>query len=373
MKSRSPHGPPVPQPRWPHIAGSEPWPAGPTGRSLVRRPRWLLGAVLTALAVGVIVTILDFSQFLPTKPESNLLNAVAAFALSVALAAVVLRFAGRSRPVWALVLLAQVLSSLAVVVVELVDVIGGTGRVPGWTYTLHLLAHPVQILALLLLVKRRAQGDRAAWLDAALLALTTYALVRGLLLDLPPNPRAGPLAALLGPFPTVAGIAVVAVMVRILLTVRDVTLLLLLAAAIASAAADVGNNIAARTVPFHHNGWVDAVWMAGYALTLAAALHPRASRICNEQPPDAGGLGTLRIVALAIGALLIPSLLVLAITMEWTTKFTAWAWMSVAAMAIVLVRLWLVVQALQTQTRYLAVQARTDALTGLANRRSTLR
>jgi diguanylate cyclase (GGDEF)-like protein len=112
------------------------------------------------------------------------------------------------------------------------------------------------------------------------------------------------------------------------------------------------------------------MWMAGFTLTLAAALHPRATRIANEQPPDAGGLGTLRIVALTIGALLIPSLLVLAITMQWTTKFTAWAWMSVAAMAIVLVRLWLVVQALQTQTRYLAVQARTDALTGLANRRT---
>ena len=121
----------------------------------------------------------------------------------------------------------------------------------------------------------------------------------------------------------------------------------------------------------HHNGLVSALWMASFTLTLAAALHPRASRITNEQPPDAGGLGTLRIVALAIGALLIPGMLLLSISLgQSTNMLRPWAWMSVAAMAIVLVRLWLVVQALQVQTRYLAVQARTDALTGLANRRT---
>jgi diguanylate cyclase (GGDEF)-like protein len=229
----------------------------------------------------------------------------------------------------------------------------------------------VQILALLLLVTRRGQGDRAAWLDASLLALTVYAVVWGLVLDLAPSSNAGPLAVFLGPFPTVAGIVIVAVMLRVVLvTGRDGALLLLLAAMSAAAAADVGNNVAARTVPFENYGWVDALWMAGFTLTLAAALHPRASRITNEQPPDAGRLGTLRIVALAIGALLIPSMLLLAITVGATRMLIPWACMSVAAMAIVLVRLWLVVQALQTQTRYLAVQARTDALTGLANRRT---
>ena len=200
------------------------------------------------------------------------------------------------------------------IVVEVVDTIGAV-PVPGWAYTLHLLAHPVQVLALLLLVKRRGQGDRAAWLDAALLALTVFALVWGLVLDLGHSAQAGPLAVFLGPFPTAAGIAIVAVMLRVVLvTGRDGALLLLLAAMVAAAAADIGNNIAARTIPVQLDGWVDAMWMAGFTLTLAAALHPRASRITNEQPPDAGGLGTLRIVALAIGALLIPSLLVLAIT-----------------------------------------------------------
>jgi diguanylate cyclase (GGDEF)-like protein len=268
-------------------------------------------------------------------------------------------------------LLAQALSTLAVVVVEVLDAIGPTKGVPGWAYSLHLLAHPVQILALLLLVKRRGQGDRDAWLDASLLALTVYALVWGLMLDLSPTSRTGQLAYFLGPFPTAAGIVIVAVMLRVVLvTGRDGALLLLLAAMVYAAAADVGNNIAARSVPFEHYGWVDALWMAGFTLTLASALHSRASRITNEQPPDVGGLGTLRIMALAIGALLIPSMLLLAIIVGATSMLVPWACMSVAAMAIVLVRLWLVVQALQIQTRYLEVQARTDALTGLANRRT---
>ena len=230
--------------------------------------------------------------------------------VTVALGAVVFRFAGRARPVWALIWLAQCLSGLAVVVVEIVDATRGSDPVPGWAHTQHLLAHPVQILALLLLVKRRGQGDRAAWLDAALLALTAYAAVWGLVLDLVPSQKAGPLAVFMGPFPTVAGIVIVAVMLRVVLvTGRDGALLLLLAAVLAAAAADIGNNIAARTIPLQLDGWVNAMWMAGFTLTLAAALHPRASRITNEQPPDAGGLGTLRIVALTIGALLIPSLL----------------------------------------------------------------
>jgi len=371
MNERSPQRRPPPQPTWPHIAGSEPWPAEPTGRAMSRRPSWLLGVVVVVVGVGGVVTALDLTPSWTSTSLSNLVNAIAAVALSVALGAVVFRFAGRSRPVWALVLLAQVLSSLAVVVVDILDATWGWAGVPGSAFTLHLLAHPVQILALLLLVKRRAQGDRAAWLDASLLALTVYALVWGLLLDLAPTPRTGQLAFFLGPFPTVAGIVIVAVMLRVVLvTGRDGALLLLLGAMVAAAAADVGNNIAARSVPFEHYGWVDALWMAGFTLTLAAALHPRASRITNEQPPDAGGLNTLRIVALAVGALLIPSMLLLAITAGVTSMLVPWACMSVAAMAIVLVRLWLVVQALQIQTRYLEVQARTDALTGLANRRT---
>ncbi len=371
MNDRPPHRTPPRQARWPHIAGSEPWPAGATGRVQSRRPPWLLGMVVAVVAIGAVVSVLDLAQSWVVRPLYDYANAVAAIAVTGALGAVVFRFAGRARPVWALIWLAQCLSSLAVVVVEIADATRGSAPVPGWAHTQHLLAHPVQILALFLLVKRRGQGDRAAWLDAALLALTAYAAVWGLVLDLAPSENAGPLAVFMGPFPTVAGIVIVAVMLRVVLvTGRDGALLLLLAAVLASAAADIGNNIAARTVPLQLDGWVNAMWMAGFTLTLAAALHPRATRIANEQPPDAGGLGTLRIVALTIGALLIPSLLVLAITMQWTTKFTAWAWMSVAAMAIVLVRLWLVVQALQTQTRYLAVQARTDALTGLANRRT---
>jgi diguanylate cyclase (GGDEF)-like protein len=327
--------------------------------------------VIAVVALGAVVTTLNLAQSWVAQPLNEYANAIAALALTVALGTGVFRFAGRSRPVWMLILLGQCLSSLAVIVVEIVDAIGDTAPVPGWAYTLHLLAHQVQVLALLLLVRRRGQGDRAAWLDAALLALTAFALVWGLVLDLTDSANAGPLAVLLGPFPTAAGIAIVAVMLRVVLvTGRDGALLLLLAAVVTVAAADIGNNIAARTIPVRLDGWVDAMWIASFSLTLAAALHPRASRITNEQPSDTGGLGTVRIVALAVGALLIPSLLVLAITVQWTTKFTVWAWMSVVAMAIVLVRLWLAVQALQVQTRYLAVQARTDALTGLANRRT---
>ena len=372
MNERSPHRAAPPPATWPHIPGSEPWPVGPTCQLLGRRPPWLLGVVVAVVALGGVVTVLDVLPPRTTTTAFNLLNAFGAVALSVALGTVVFRFAGRARPVWALILLAQSLSSLAVVVVEVVDATRTSGPVPGWAYTLHLLAHPVQILALLLLVQRRAQGDRAAWLDASLLALTAYALVWWLKLDFVPGPKAGALAGFMGPFPSVAGIVIVAVMLRVVLvTGRDGALLLLLAAMVAAAAADVGNNIAARTVPAEHDGWVSALWMAGFTLTLAAALHPRAARITNEQPPDAGGLGTLRIVALAIGALLIPSMLLWSISLGTTTTMLGpWAWMSVAAMAIVLVRLWLVVQALQVQTRYLAVQARTDALTGLANRRT---
>ncbi len=363
--------PPPGRATWPHLAGAEPWPVGRTGRVRRRGPRSLRGIIVAIVVLGGVVTVLDLALSWVAKPLHNYANAIVAVAVTVALGAVVLRFTGRARPVWAMILLAQCLSGLAVVIVEIVDATRGAAPVPGWAYTLHLLAHPVQILALFVLVKRRGQGDRAAWLDAALLALTAYALVWGLALDLADSPNAGPLAVLLGPFPTAAGIIIVAVMLRVVLvTGRDGALLMLLAAALATAVADVGNNIAARTIPVELDGWVDATWMGGFTLTLAAALHPRASRITNEQPPDAGGLGTLRIVALAIGALLIPSLLVLAITLQRTSKFSPWAWMSVIAMAIVLVRLWLVVQALQTQTRYLAVQARTDALTGLANRRT---
>jgi len=121
MNERSPHRAAPPPATWPHIPGAEPWPVGPTGRLLGRRPPWLLGVVVAVVALGGVVTVLDVLPPRTMTTTFNLLNAFGAIALSVALGTVVFRFAGRACPVWALILLAQSLSSLALVVVEVVD------------------------------------------------------------------------------------------------------------------------------------------------------------------------------------------------------------------------------------------------------------
>ncbi len=111
-------------------------------------------------------------------------------------------------------------------------------------------------------------------------------------------------------------------------------------------------------------------WLLGYVLWAAAALHPSMATLSREDRSDATHLTTARVVGVTLAAMAPAVTLVLlelrgqriqvwAIVLSWVVLFS-----------LVMLRVVGLIRRIEQQRETLARVARTDALTGLPNRRS---
>ncbi|WP_337061363.1 GGDEF domain-containing protein [Kineococcus sp. G2] len=237
----------------------------------------------------------------------------------------------------------------------------------------YLLAYPLLAAGLWRFVRARADGrDRDGLIDSAIFTvgvglLMWVFLVQPALGDV----EATPLARVVAAAYPVGDVLLLAVLVRLLTTggARTAAFGLLAAGGALSLLADCAFQLLSL------NGGdgarvLDGAWLIAYTCYAAAALHPSMRRMTDPQPRTGVAVGRARLVALTAASLLSPATQVLQLALG--LRLTGWA-VALSSVALFLLVVWRMsglVTHLQQQAVQLAALARTDALTGLANRRS---
>ncbi|HWJ83607.1 MAG TPA: EAL domain-containing protein [Nocardioides sp.] len=235
-----------------------------------------------------------------------------------------------------------------------------------------LLEYPALALGFLWLVRARRRGDRAAFLDAAI--LSTGFIVVGSVFAVAPAAVHGGTTLLsqvvAGAYPA-GDLLVLTLLVRLFTNGmgRNPALWVMLGSIATLLVGDVCYVMSvARDVPYA--GWVDAFYLLSYLLLGVAALHPGARRLTEPAEEESTGITTGRLMWLG-GALMVAP-----VTSEVArlTGFEHGSWVvllggCVVAVLVVL-RLADLVSDLQSTAVQLAALARRDGLTGVPNRRT---
>ncbi|GAB6897108.1 hypothetical protein JCM9957A_01960 [Kineosporia succinea] len=158
----------------------------------------------------------------------------------------------------------------------------------------------------------------------------------------------------------------------------------MIAALVDTLAADVAQNVIVLTTGSEDfPGWMDAAWLLFYVLVGCGAVSARGpaapaapvSHVSSGAPAttDAsgeGGLTVVRLSALGLAAGL-PAVVQIALALTGDGRNDIWLGAgSLVLLVMVVSRIWDLLQQLRRQSEQLALVARTDPLTGVANRRS---
>ena len=253
----------------------------------------------------------------------------------------------------------------------------GTSPFPAPSDALYLASYGLLGAGVLAMVRsRRAGADRAAFLDAAILT-TGLAVLMAVFVIAPVgrDETMSTLAKVVGSAYPVGDVFLLAVLARVVTTpgARNSSFRLLLAALVVTTVTDSAWNVqvALSGDPGPDQRWLGVGWLTAYVLVAVAANRPAMTRVAEPPPPgEIRPIGPGRVVAMAVGLLLPPAVLFLdgrdgAIT-SWPVVAVGATVMSV----LVLLRFVDLFSVVHRQAVQLAALARTDALTGVANRRT---
>jgi diguanylate cyclase (GGDEF)-like protein len=258
------------------------------------------------------------------------------------------------------------------------EVDGGDAPFPAPSDGVYLLSYLLLGAGVLTVVRtRRAGGDRAAFLDAAILTTgITVVVAVFLIAPLATDVTLTLPARIVSTAYPAGDVFLLAALARMLTSpgARNRSYRLLLAALAVVTVADLAWNLqlVRSGDAGADNHFVNVCWLAGYVLVAVAATSSTMALVAEPTPPteDAPAFGRRRVVAMAIG-LLLPALVLFVDGVfngagHWHLVAAGSAVMSV----LVLARFVDLLSIVQTQAVQLAALARTDSLTGVPNRRS---
>jgi len=334
-----------------------------------RRPAWVVGLGVGLLACLVLLVIPVESTAWVLVARGTSVLALVVFAL------LAIRLPRRVQGIWWLVWTYEVLTVAGDVVYDVQERLLDEAPFPGPADVLYLTAYGAAFGALLMLVRRVHPGrDREAWIDTMIVTIAATALVGMIVLE--PTMRgsastdAGTVIALLYPL---LDIVMLSGLIRLLVggRNRNPALLLLVAAFALVLVADlVYNALTSHGLNTFSPAWLDALYLASLVVMTAAVSAPGASTIDNVSLRQPRSASPIRTVGLTLGVLTIPAILLFVGVSQNNASV---ALLSAAACMVILLVLWRLRRLLGTiaiQSRQLAEQARTDGLTGIANRRT---
>ncbi len=223
---------------------------------------------------------------------------------------------------------------------------------------------------------RRSGSDRAAFLDAAILT-TGIAVLTAVFVIAPVggNVDLSTSAKVVAAAYPVGDVFLLATLARMITSPgsRSSSYRLLMAALLVTTVTDVTWNLLVSMTgdASPDRRWTNVGWLCGYVLVALAANRPAMTQVAEPAPPsDVRPFGRRRVVAMAVGLLLPPTVLFLE---GLDGQVDAWPVIAAGAAVmsvLVLLRFVDLFSVVQTQAVQLAALARTDALTGAANRRT---
>jgi diguanylate cyclase (GGDEF)-like protein len=221
---------------------------------------------------------------------------------------------------------------------------------------------------------RRGDGDREGFTDAAIFTVGCGLISWVLLMRPGLESAAGSVVAqaLAAAYP-LGDVLMLALLVRLLTTsgARTTAFRWLVAGNTLLLVADCAYQYTSRTDTYT-GGFITLPWLLSYVSFAAAALHPSMRQLTNGNTGDHETRFTRgRLIALTMASLVAPGTLLLQLAFE--RRIAAWAVgiSSVVLFLLVIYRMSGLLRLLDAQTSQLAALARTDALTGLPNRRTS--
>jgi len=251
----------------------------------------------------------------------------------------------------------------------------GVTPFPGWADPFYLAAYLPELLAMALLIQgRHPTTSTAQVLDSLIIALPVIAatvvfVVVPMLTDATWDP-----ATLLAVAYPILDVIVLTALIRLAVGggYRNRSLGLLTTSVSISLIADLlYNGLATQGLIEELPGWLQAFFTLGVILMAAAALSTDAATVRRPDTDRAGHpMSRGRLIGFGLGSVSLPVLIALGIGADSTTSVRVLATFAVVVNTLILWRALILLQVVAAQRQQLAAHARTDALTGLPNRRS---
>jgi diguanylate cyclase (GGDEF)-like protein len=299
-------------------------------------------------------------------------------ALEVVAVAVLLLSASRMPPqarlVWWGLAVSQALTVLGDVVYDYQNYHLGESPFPGWADPVYFASYLAEIAALVALTRaRHPVRDREQWLDSAIMTLPIAAVVGAfVILPLLSTTETALTTVVALAYP-VLDLVMLAGLIRLLVGGGrpNRSLALLTASVSVVLAADlVYNGLAAQGLVLDTPGWVQALFSLALILMAAAAVSPDAKDVVTPAVPADPAFSSPRMVALGLGTIALPVVLACGFGLDLSAGVRVLALASIVVNLLVVWRAVLLIRVVRRQREDLAQQARTDALTGIPNRRS---
>jgi diguanylate cyclase (GGDEF)-like protein len=330
-----------------------------------------LAVLLRALPVAALAV---YPLAADNEPLRHTLLITLALACLAAAAAGVVLYRPVSRGVWMTLLGGVGLFVLGDLLAGLDAALGGTAASPSAADLARLAAFPVLAAGLLRLAGRRhPDRERGALLDAALVGCGA-ATVAGIFLILPTAEDESlslPARIVAIAYPA-AAVLILTVLTRLVTTrgARTPAFYLLAASAVAIVVSNAGTALLPRGTPGHRSALLELLWQAGYVLFAFAALHPSMATLSASTRDGRDRLTAARLGALGAAMAITPVTLTIQAATGGIRSVPLTVVGSIGVTVLVLLRILGLLRQVENQSVQLAAIARSDALTGLPNRRS---
>jgi diguanylate cyclase (GGDEF)-like protein len=324
----------------------------------------------------IVATLLSLlCVLLPAGVGHDVLYTVVSFGCVAAMAVGVRRHAPRAAGGWWLVTAGIGMWACADLLWAVCTWVLHVSPFPSPADVLYLASYGLIAAGFWRFVRARGGGrDRESLIDSAIFTVG-FVLVSWVLLMRPGLAAAegSRIAQVLAAAYPLGDVLLLALLVRLLTTggARTVAFRWLVGANALLLVADSAYQYTTMTGADAH-GLITLPWLLGYVAFSAAALHPSMRRLTDVADGEGDTRFTRgRLTALTLASLVSPGMLMLQLALGLRLEAWAVALSSVVLFLLVVLRMSGLLRHLEGQTSRLAALARTDALTGLPNRRTS--
>jgi len=246
---------------------------------------------------------------------------------------------------------------------------------PSWTDAVFVLSYVAMTAAVLIMIRRREQRrDTAALIEAAIITVgvgvVAYAFV---IVDAANDEAVTWLSRAVSILYALCDLLIVGVIARMAVgsAAKSAPATLLMVAMGFLLVADVGLVVSVFSGAEDAYGrWVDSAYLLFYLLVGLALRRHDAATLTSDQGPRSERLSPARLAALGAGALLAPLTLLSGGVAGEALKVRGAAVGAGVLFVLTMLRMSQLIRAVESHSELLEVLARTDALTGLPNRRT---